>query len=101
MKLSQIVEAAAREGKKRFPRPMQNKGGSPLWLCCSEPFKDQTRKGETMWMAVCLWKKGPKAGCTTRIVGRPVKDPANPEAPPKLGPKPTSIEMNGKKIRKC
>lgn len=96
MKLSQIVEA-----KKRFPRPMKDTGGNPLWICCSEPFKDRNRHDEQVWVAVCLWKKGSKYGATRRIVGRPKKDPDNPDAAPILGPKPTSIELNGKNIRRC
>jgi len=103
MKLSQIVEAAARErqAKKRFPRPMQDKGGSPVWICCSEVFKDRNRQDEPMWVAVCLWKKGSKIGATRRVVGRPAKDPNNPDAAPVLGPKPTTIQLKSKTIRKC
>lgn len=80
---------------------MKDKGGSLLWVCCSEIFKDRTRDEEQVWMAVCLWKKGGKFGATRRVVGRPKKDPENPDAAPLLGPKPTQIELNGKVIRRC
>ena len=96
MKLSQIVEA-----KKRFPRPMKSKGGSILWVCCSEPFRDKTESGDAVWVSACVWKKGGKFGATRRIVGRPAKDPDNPDAPPQLGPKPTEIKLNGKNVRRC
>ena len=103
MKLSELVQASAedREAKKRYPKPLPSKGGSIKWLCCSEPFKDKTISGDRVWMASCMYRKGPKAGAMKRIVGYPVKDPDNPDANPQLGPKPTKIELGGKVIKRC
>lgn len=96
MRLSQIVQA-----KKRFPDIKREKAqGNLEWVCCSDPFRGRTEKGEQVWMSWCMWRRGnDEHGGMNRVVGRPKVDPQTGNR--QLGRKPTKIMLDGKTVPKC
>ena len=95
MRLSAIVQA-----KKKFPKITRERSTGIKWVCCSEPFRERTQKGEQVWMSYCMWRKTDGSmGGMNRVVARPKIDPDSGVAT--LGPKPTKITLDGKDMPKC
>jgi len=95
MRLSRLVRLV--QAKKPFPE-LKRKTSTIDWICCSDPERKRSSSGEQVWMSWCMYDKDGKKGGMNRIVGRPKK---NERGTPVLGPKPTSIVIDGKPVRKC
>jgi len=87
------VEAALEAAEKS---PAKNPG-RVVWTCCHPPRRFVSRRGETVWVADCRWRKGKLEGQTTRVIetsGTRVIETSGAN-------KPRVAKIGGRKIKRC